>query len=171
MRGLQIREVKECLMTWPSSQAGICTQICSFLLPTGPPHQDFGGRGAKLSLTPRIQVQTRHSWERAGGFQGCWGWGGVLGISVGLLGEGLGRQSRTKPRMGQSVVTPASGMTACSALAPWGLGEVGQNLPQGAHKHRLTSQSESPGFRVARSMLGIQAEAQGKANTGAQPGH
>lgn len=61
-------------------------------------------------------------------------------------------------------------MAACSALALWGLREVGQNLSQ-----ELTSTGSqarvSPGFRVAHSNIGIQAEAQGKTDTGAQPGH
>lgn len=65
-------------MTWPSSQAGIWTQVCSFLVPMGPPHQDFGG-GAKLSLTPRIQRRPGTAWSKLGS-SAYWGWVS-LGVS------------------------------------------------------------------------------------------
>lgn len=80
--------------------------------------------------------------------------------------------------MGQSFVTPASDTAACSALALWGLGEVGQKLPQGAHKHRLTSWVRAQGSELLAACWAFRqrprerlTQSSARALVGESPGH
>lgn len=89
VRGLRIGEVKEHLMTWPSSQAGIWTQVCSFLVPMGPPHQDFGGGGVPNCLSlRRSKRRPGTAWSELGSSTAAGG-----GWCLGCLSRTAGRRS------------------------------------------------------------------------------
>lgn len=138
----------------------------------GPPHQDFGGGGCQTVSHLEDPSADQAQLERAGSSTAAGG-GWCLGCLSRTAGRRSGKIEQNEAMDGPIHCHPSKRIHGC-LFKHWlcgDSGEVTQNFSLGAYKHRLTSQSESPGFRVAHSMLGIQAEAQGKTDTGAQPGH